>query len=149
MLRRLKFSNAETDRVVHLVAQHSAVPASGAPEPELRRGLRLVGAGYVREVLRLRVADVTARGAGPGDPRLHEAAALRRRVGRILASAPALTLGDLAIGGAELRRLGIPAGPLMGEILRDLLERVTDDPSLNTAEALSAIVRSRIDSPEE
>jgi tRNA nucleotidyltransferase/poly(A) polymerase len=147
MLRRLKFSNAETDRVVHLVAQHSGIPASDAPEAELRRWLRLVGAGYVRDLLRLRVADVTARGAG--DPRLHEAAALRRRVGRILASAPALTLGDLAIGGAELRQLGIPAGPLMGEILRDLLERVTDDPSLNTVDALSAIVRSRIDSPED
>jgi tRNA nucleotidyltransferase/poly(A) polymerase len=57
MLRRLKFSNADTDRVVHLVAQHSGIPAADAPEPELRRWLRLVGAGYVRDVLRLRVAD--------------------------------------------------------------------------------------------
>jgi tRNA nucleotidyltransferase/poly(A) polymerase len=147
MLRRLKFSNAETDRVVHLVAQHSAIPASDAPEADLRRWLRLVGAGYVRDVLRLRVADVRARGAGPGDPRLRETAALRRRVGRIMASAPALTLGDLAIGGAELRTLGIPAGPVMGEILRDLLERVTDNPSLNTPEALTEIVRARLSSP--
>ncbi|HLL82496.1 MAG TPA: CCA tRNA nucleotidyltransferase [Longimicrobium sp.] len=147
MLRRLKFSNAETDRVVHLVAQHGAVPAADAPEPVLRRWLRLVGAGYVRDVLRLRVADVRARGAGEGDPRLRETAALRRRVGRILASAPALTLGGLAIGGAELRRLGIPAGPVMGEILRDLLERVTDDPSLNTPEALTEIVRAQLSSP--
>jgi tRNA nucleotidyltransferase (CCA-adding enzyme) len=101
----------------------------------------------VRDVLRLRVADVQARGARPGDPRLRETAALRRRVGRILASAPALTLGDLAIGGAQLRKLGIPAGPLMGEILRDLLERVTDDPSLNTPEALAEIVRDQLSSP--
>jgi hypothetical protein len=35
----------------------------------------------------------------------------------------------------------------MGEILRDLLERVTDDPSLNTPEALAEIVRARLSSP--
>jgi tRNA nucleotidyltransferase (CCA-adding enzyme) len=103
----------------------------------------------VRDVLRLRVADVRARGAGDDDARLRETAALRRRVGRLLASAPALTIGDLAIGGAQLRQLGIPAGPLMGEILRDLLERVTDDPSLNTREALSDLVRSRLNLPTE
>ena len=144
LLKRLKFSNADTDRVVHLVAQHSAIPSSDASEPELRRWLRLVGAGFVRDVLRLRVADLQARGAREGDPRLREAAELRRRVGRMLASAPALTIGDLAIGGAELRQLGIPGGPRMGEILRELLERVTDDPSLNTPEALMAIVRDML-----
>jgi len=52
----------------------------------------------------------------------------------------ALTVADLAIGGAELRAAGIPAGSLYGEILRDLLERVTDDPSLNTPDQLLAIV---------
>jgi hypothetical protein len=50
----------------------------------------------------------------------------------------------LAIDGAELRRLGIPAGPLMGEILRDLLERVTDDPALNDSDTLRGLVRERI-----
>ena len=145
LLRRLKFSNAETDRVVHLVAQHSDLPSPDAPEPELRRWLRRVGAGYVRDLLRLCLADVQAR--GEGDPRLRDLIALRRRVGRLLASAPALSIGDLAIGGAELRRLGIPAGPMMGEILRGLLERVTDDPSLNTPEALTEIVRAELSQP--
>jgi tRNA nucleotidyltransferase/poly(A) polymerase len=148
LLRRLKFSNAETDRAVHLVAQHSALPAPDAPEPELRRWVRRVGAGYVRDLLRLCVADVRARGAGEGDPRLRRLLALRRRVGRMLASTPVLSIGDLAIGGAELRRLGIPAGPAMGEILRDLLERVTDDPSLNTPDALAEIVRAGLCHPE-
>ncbi len=148
MMRRLKFSNAETDRVVHLVAQHSALPSPDAPEAELRRWVRRVGPAFVRDVMRLRVADVQARGAGEGDPRLRDAAALRRRVGRLLAAAPALSIGDLAIGGAELRRLGVPAGPRMGEILRELLERVTDDPSLNTPGALERLARGLLDPPQ-
>jgi tRNA nucleotidyltransferase/poly(A) polymerase len=149
LMSRLKFSNAETDRLVHLVAQHSGLPSPDAPEAELRRWIRRVGPAFVRDVVRLRVADVTARGAGEGDPRLRDASALRRRVGRMLASAPALTIGDLAIGGAGAAPARRARGPLMGEILRDLLEAVTDDPSLNTREALTEIVRRRLDTPPD
>jgi hypothetical protein len=62
---------------------------------------------------------------------------------RELADAAPLTVGDLAIGGGELRAMGVAPGPLYGRILRDLLERVTDDPSLNTPDALEALVRER------
>ena len=136
LLRRLKASNAETDRVAHLVAQHSGVPGEKAGDGELRRWIRLVGPGYVRDVFRLRFAECRAR---RGD-----ALALiqvHRRVRALLRQKPALEIGDLAIGGAELRALGIPPGPRFGEILRDLLERVTDDPTLNSRDRLTRIVR--------
>jgi tRNA nucleotidyltransferase (CCA-adding enzyme) len=57
---------------------------------------------------------------------------------------PPLGVGELAIGGAELRELGLPPGPLYGEILSELLERVTDEPALNQREALMELVRERI-----
>ncbi|MDB4949395.1 MAG: hypothetical protein JWM27_2044 [Gemmatimonadetes bacterium] len=142
LMRRLRFSNAETDRAVHLVAQHSDLPSADAPAPEVRRWLRRVGPEHVWDLLRLRIADARARG-GP-EEMLRKVAALRGRVRRVLSAGQALGIGDLAIGGAELRSLGLPAGPLYGEILRDLLERVTDDPSLNRADLLVEIVRGRI-----
>ena len=141
---RLKFSNADRDRMTHLVAQHEDLPAAAAPAPEVRRWLRRVGSEHVHDLLRLE--DANARGRPHPDPdRLREVEALRRRADAILREGAALEIGDLAIGGAELRALGIPAGPVMGEILRDLLELVTDDPSLNTPQALEQIVRERID----
>jgi tRNA nucleotidyltransferase (CCA-adding enzyme) len=141
---RLKFSNAERDRTVHLVAQHEDLPRSDAPGPEVRRWLRRVGRGYVRDLLRLEAAH--ARGRPRPDPgRLREAQALADRAEAELRSGAPLEIGDLALGGEELRALGIPAGPLMGEILRGLLETVTDDPSLNTPEALEELVRRRIE----
>ncbi|HET6763185.1 MAG TPA: CCA tRNA nucleotidyltransferase [Longimicrobiaceae bacterium] len=143
VMRRLKFSNADADRAVHLVAQHSGLPAPDAPAPEVRRWLRGVGPAYVWDLLRLRVADARARGDGAGDA-LASIRALRGRVRGLLSGGAALEITDLAIGGAELRALGIPPGPLFGEILRDLLERVTDDPSLNDAGTLTEIVRARI-----
>ncbi|HEX2190903.1 MAG TPA: hypothetical protein VHG51_18490, partial [Longimicrobiaceae bacterium] len=60
--------------------------------------------------------------------------------------APA-AIAELAIGGAELRELGIPPGRLYGEVLRDLLERVTEDPSLNDRETLMRMVREGLDEP--
>jgi tRNA nucleotidyltransferase/poly(A) polymerase len=149
LLRRLKFSNADMDRAVHLVAQHSDLPAPDAPAPELRRWLRKVGPEHVPDLLRLRVAGARARGAAGDDPRLLRLKALRKRVRSVLAANPPLTIGDLAIDGLALRALGIPAGPRMGEILRDLLEVVTDDPRLNTPEDLERLVREQVEGEDD
>ncbi|HEX6040857.1 CCA tRNA nucleotidyltransferase [Longimicrobium sp.] len=146
LMRRLKFSNAETDRAVHLVAQHADVPAPDAGAPELRRWLRRVGREYVRDLFRLRIADLRARG---DDPRLADTERLLRRVRRELGREAPLEIGDLAIGGGELRQLGLPPGPLYGEILRDLLERVTDDPRLNERQTLMGMIAQRIDAGGE
>jgi tRNA nucleotidyltransferase (CCA-adding enzyme) len=144
VMTRLKFSNAERDRVLHLVAQHEGLPASDAPAPEVRRWLRRVGREYVHDLLRLAVYDAKGR-AHPDEARIREAEALRRRADAVMRAGAALEIGDLAIGGDELRALGISAGPAMGEILRGLLERVTDDPSLNTVDALTEIVRASLE----
>jgi tRNA nucleotidyltransferase/poly(A) polymerase len=142
LMQRLKFSNAEIDRAVHLVAQHSDFPSPDAPAPELRRWLRRIGREYVNDLFRLRIADLRARAAD--DPRLEETNRLWKRVRGELAREAPLEIGDLAISGAELRALGLPPGPLYGEILRALLERVTDDPSLNGRETLMGMVAQRI-----
>ncbi|HEX2081404.1 MAG TPA: CCA tRNA nucleotidyltransferase [Longimicrobium sp.] len=147
MMKRLKFSNAEIDRAVHLVAQHSGFPLPDAPAPELRRWLRRIGREYVNDLFRLRIADLRAR--AEDDPRLEETNRLWKRVRQELERQAPLDVGDLAIGGAELRVLGLPPGPLYGEILRDLLERVTDDPSLNERETLMEMVREGISGGEE
>lgn len=62
-------------------------------------------------------------------------------MGEELVKASALKVGDLAIRGPDvMKALGRPAGPIVGEILRRLLERVLDDPALNTREGLLALV---------
>jgi tRNA nucleotidyltransferase (CCA-adding enzyme) len=147
LMKRLRFSNAEIDRTVHLVAQHSDFPSPDAPDPELRRWLRRIGRAYVNDLFRLRIADLRARSVD--DPRLEDTNRLWRRVRGELAGAAPLEIGDLAIGGGELRALGIPPGPLYGEILRDLLERVVDDPTLNDRETLMGMIAERISDVEE
>jgi hypothetical protein len=59
----------------------------------------------------------------------------------LLATRPPLSIGDLAIGGAELGELGIPPGPRYGEILKALLGEVIERPELNEREILVERVR--------
>ena len=49
----------------------------------------------------------------------------------------ALKVTDLAIGGEDvMRELGVGPGRQVGQVLSRLLERVLDDPDLNTKEML-------------
>ena len=138
LLRRLKCSNAQIDLVTHLVAQHASLPSANTPAPAVRRWLQRVGREHVADVLRLRVAACRARG---GAARA-EGEALRdavRHLRQVLAAHPPLRVAELAIGGDDLRALGLRPGRRYGEILRALLERVTDEPGLNTRDALLAL----------
>jgi tRNA nucleotidyltransferase (CCA-adding enzyme) len=143
VLRRLKAANAEIDHTVHLISHHTAFPAPEAPDAELRHWLRLVGREHVRDLFRFRFADARARGEA-GARKLTEALTLYRRARGILRQHPPLQVSELAIGGAELRELGLRPGPRYGEILNALLERVIADPALNTRERLLEVVRGEL-----
>ena len=60
----------------------------------------------------------------------------------IMQEGNALRISDLAIGGGDLIKEGIKPGPAMGEILRNLLEKVLEEPELNTRERLLEIVKN-------
>ena len=45
----------------------------------------------------------------------------------------------LAVSGADLLAMGVPAGPELGRLLSRLLDAVLEDPALNTREALLAL----------
>ena len=138
-LRRLTYSNVERARVTGLVAEAAAlrgVPAwvaelmAAEDDPpdgvHLRRALGRVG--------RPAVADLAAL---VGDP------ATAAQLQKIAAAGDPLSIGDLALGGADVMRvLGVPPGPAIGRALAELLARVLEDPSLNTREALERMLRA-------
>jgi tRNA nucleotidyltransferase (CCA-adding enzyme) len=139
VMRRLKSSNADTERVTRLVRHQRDLFPPDAPDAGVRRWLRDIGVDLVADLFRLRFA--LWRGEHPAGGRPADLLERWGMVRRVLGDRPALSTGDLAIGGHELKALGIPPGPRFGEILNDLLERVTDDPSLNEKSALEDLVR--------
>lgn len=141
VMRRLKGSNADIERVTRLVRHQSDLFPPDAPDAGIRRWLRQIGPELVPDLFRLRFA--LWRGRDPGAVAPPEDLLERcRKARRVMQARPALTTSDLAIGGAELKALGLPPGPRFGEILDALLERVTDDPALNRREPLLELVRA-------
>jgi tRNA nucleotidyltransferase (CCA-adding enzyme) len=137
--RRLKLSNQERERIVNLVKNHMFWYSTEWSDGTVRRFIARVGQESLTDLFALREGDVRARGRGenPGV----ELDALKERIAEQLKEAAALKVGDLAIGGADVMRLlGTRPGPIIGEVLRRLLERVLDDASLNTREQLEALV---------
>jgi tRNA nucleotidyltransferase (CCA-adding enzyme) len=126
VLRRLKASNAEVDRASGMEKGPEAPAATD--ERAVRRWLSAVGAA---------ADDLTAlwslrRGAEPPwSPTMRE---IRRR-------GDPLSRSDLAINGSDLQALGA-SGPQIGQTLATLLERVLEDPALNTRDTLLALART-------
>jgi tRNA nucleotidyltransferase/poly(A) polymerase len=138
ILRRLRAANAEIERVVAVVARQSDLFPPDAPDTGIRRWLADVGPDLVKDLFRLRIARQRAQQAERAERDIVER---WRGAHRVMLSHPALTLDRLAIDGNDLREAGLDPGPRFGTILRDLLARVIDDPTLNERDALLGIVR--------
>ncbi len=137
--RRLKLSTVERERIVNLVGNHMFWYTSEWSDGTVRRFMSRVGVSELDGLFALRAGDVRARGQGeePGG----EIDALRARVREELTKASALKITDLTVGGADVMEvLGCPPGPIIGDVLRALLERVLDDASLNERDKLRALI---------
>jgi tRNA nucleotidyltransferase (CCA-adding enzyme) len=53
-------------------------------------------------------------------------------------------LRDLAVDGDDLLELGVPPGPGLGSLLRELLEDVVDDPAANSRDVLLRRAREKL-----
>ena len=108
----------------------------------LRKALNKMGPEYFDAYIIIRKADML----GQSDYKEKEKKQLLEEIIRmhdeIILSQDALSLKDLKIGGQDLIELGVKKGPVMGEILKALLERVMDDPELNEREKLVNLVKN-------
>ncbi len=129
VLVRLRLSNVKTD---HTARRAGAPPLPGEDQPDeaFRRWLAGVGRDHWRAAVRLEMARARVDGEGDG------LVARWRRLRDVVRADPPLEVGDLAIDGRELIRLGLRPGPRFGTLLDRLLDRVLEDPERNRAELL-------------
>jgi tRNA nucleotidyltransferase (CCA-adding enzyme) len=139
-LRDYRFSNAERELIVGLIRHHLICYTSDWTDAAVRRFIKRVGSPNVEALLRLGEADALGKGRNV-EQELAALKELQDRIDKAVEEGSALTTQDLAVGGKDvIEHLEGGAGPLVGEILRNLLERVIDDPSLNTRDKLMPIV---------
>jgi tRNA nucleotidyltransferase (CCA-adding enzyme) len=136
MMQRLKFPRRETERVALLVLEHNWHYQPEWNDATVRRTLARIGTDELPALWALRRADLKARGRLVEEGLANQAAA-EARFAAELARASALKVTDLTIGGEDvMRELGLPPGPVVGQVLSRLLDRVLDDPDLNSKEKL-------------
>lgn len=134
VMRRLKFDNDTTDKVTKLVLYHDYDIAP--TEAGVRRAVNRIGEDIFPMIFTVRRADIAAQSDYMREEKLAKVAYIEKLYREVLARKDAVTLKDLAISGNDLIAMGMPSGRQIGETLSALLEKVLDDPSLNTREIL-------------
>lgn len=143
IMKRLKFSNEQRERAVLLVEMHMFYYTKDWTDGAIRRFLRRFDGdqAFLRELFFLREADRLGSGTKKQSPHIFQE--FKKRIDQILEEDAALKIGDLHINGNVLiEEFNLKPSPLIGEILRHLLELVLDDPALNNEHDLHEQTRT-------
>ncbi len=134
MLERLRYSGDTITQVSGLVRNHMF----SYPETEkgLRRLIARVGAGGLDQLVELRRADIKAQGRGT-EQADQDLEAFRQAIAEVMDKNPPFSVKDLQVDGqAIMEEFKLKPGPMVGQILRHLLEYVLDHPERNRREEL-------------
>lgn len=139
ILRRLKFDNDTTNKVVKLVQYHDyRMPA----EPKnVRRAMNKIGEDLFPYYLEVRNADTLAQSEYLQEEKLQNIKDVRLCYEEILAKKECVSLKTLAITGSDLIENGMKPGKEIGAVLSKLLEIVIENPEYNTKDKLLEIYK--------
>jgi tRNA nucleotidyltransferase (CCA-adding enzyme) len=135
LCKSLKFSMADTDRIVNLVRHHMFYYNVGeVTAASVRRLIKKVGRENLKDLIDLRIADRLGSGTPKAEPyKLRHLQYMFERVQN-----DPVSVKMLKINGTNLMNdLKIPPSPKIGEILDVLLGEVIENPENNTKEYLS------------
>jgi len=139
IMNRMKFPVKLTKEVSHLIENHMFHYEPCWTDAAVRRFIGRIGYERIETLFAVRYADSQAI---TGKQALHDNLDdLRQRIKSVSAQGDAISVKDLAISGNDIVQTGIQPGPIIGLILKEILEAVIDDPSLNTKEKLVGIAQ--------
>lgn len=140
LLPRLRFSSADTERILLLVERHDT--PLGDNEKLVRRSLSHIGEARFRDLLAIKKGDAVGQGTSRDYvAQLFETEAL---LNRVLAQEQCFSLRQLAVNGADLQALGLRGRPV-GEMLHALLDAVIDGQTDNRRDTLLRLARTRME----
>lgn len=141
----LKFSNDEIKKVSHLVKEHMFFYESNWSDAAVRRFIIRAGMENIDDLFALRIADIHGMNnvaPVPGSPVYLNLAEFKNRIEKVTEEKAALSLKDLLVNGNDLMQIGIPKGKIIGSILNELFETVTESPEMNQKEKLITLAEN-------
>jgi tRNA nucleotidyltransferase (CCA-adding enzyme) len=138
ILRRLKFNNKSLSEICILVGEHMNV-LEKPTDSSVKRLINRVSVDLVRDLFTLQRAD--ALGSRFPEVRLKEIARVEEKAIAILDSKVPLSIKDLAVKGGDLiSEFSLAPSIEIGYMLKFLLDKVLENPEINTKEKLLAII---------
>jgi poly(A) polymerase/tRNA nucleotidyltransferase (CCA-adding enzyme) len=156
IMTRMRFSNAEIKRISRLVKNHmfffpyesenmreedkNRVRQKMWTDGAVRRFISRVGEENLEDLFELRISDAASNPHTLFSPA--EIQQLQMRISEVRQKDMALKVTDLAVNGHDLKEIGL-SGAEIGNTLNMLLEKVLDDPLLNTKEILIELAKKK------
>ncbi len=139
-LRQLNYPTTRINKINHIIEQHM-FPRFDS-QHGARKFLQRVGDDYADDMLTMALADGNGHGYGPEYWQNRTAIdTMRGHVDEVRKGQQATDLQNLAINGNDLLALGVPQGPKIGQILRNLLDHVVDVPTDNQPQKLIQLAK--------
>jgi tRNA nucleotidyltransferase (CCA-adding enzyme) len=141
IMNNLRFPGKEIRRAAHLISNHMFKYTDDWSDGAIRKFISRVGVNSINDLFRLRIADQFGMtNTSKDSENLYKFA---NRISKILENESTFSIQDLEISGTDLQKeAGIKKGPMIGVILKELLQTVLDDPSLNDKETLLTISKN-------
>jgi tRNA nucleotidyltransferase (CCA-adding enzyme) len=139
ILKRLKFSNAETARIVTLIRHHDGV--IDETEKAVKRKINKLGKYLFFDLLSLQRADHESQKQNAHFRQEHDDV-IFQIANNVISSQECLDAKQLAVSGLDMQEIGL-CGQQIGKMLNFLLESVLDGDAPNNREALLSLAISR------
>ncbi|MDO4281744.1 MAG: HD domain-containing protein [Peptococcaceae bacterium] len=142
ILRALKYDNATRKAVVELIAHHNdgIIP----DETNIRQNLARLGETQTRRLIKVKVADLTAHYFRQERAEIDAIfQKIERMLDAIIARGDCYQISDLAIGGAELKKMGLE-GRAIGDMLHKALDHVVILPEDNNRDFLMRWIQDKM-----
>jgi tRNA nucleotidyltransferase/poly(A) polymerase len=143
-LLNMRYERKLIDTVAHLGKEQKFDCKRPWRDPELRRFLARVGTDALDDIITLRRADDVA--SARTDAEVSALNGFVARIKKLTARGVVISLDGLAIDGRDLMTaLNISPGPVVGDLLKALLEQVIEHPENNTKERLVELGRKLLE----
>ena len=141
ILRRLKFDNDTISKVSRLIKYHD-----GRPMPEMRsvrRAVNRIGEDLFPMYLEVQEADMLAQSEYRREEKSARLKGVAECYHNVVEKKQCVSLKTLAVTGRDLIQAGYKPGPELGEVLKEMLEHVLEEPSDNTKEKLMEFIKEK------
>lgn len=134
ILQRLKFDNETINYVYKLINYHDY--RYNLTMHDMRKAMNIIGADLMEMLFEVQLADIMAQNPEFRPSKIENLSEAQKLYRKVIENGECVNLKMLAVNGQDLIQAGYQPGKAIGDKLNVLLEKVLENPDLNTKDSL-------------